>query len=135
MAINRNNLTILVVVVLLGAGASWYLKTPAKETVASTIALPKLDDVQQAGNVLFDKNCATCHGVSGGGTKQGPPLIHKYYEPSHHGDDAFIWAAKQGVRAHHWNFGDMPPINSVSDGDVQKIIQFIRAVQRENGIS
>lgn len=135
MAIDRKTIAILAVAVALGAVVSWKLKTPSPGTPGMAIALPELDDEKMAGKLLFDQNCASCHGVSGSGSKQGPPLIHKYYEPSHHGDVAFIRAARQGVRAHHWNFGNMPPINSVNDGDVKKIIQFIRAVQRENGIS
>ena len=38
-----------------------------------------------------------------------PPLVHKLYEPGHHSDMAFIMAAKNGVRSHHWRFGNMPP--------------------------
>ena len=52
------------------------------------------------------------------GTQQGPPLVHKIYEPSHHADFAFQRAAAQGVRAHHWKFGNMPKIESVTPDDV-----------------
>ena len=79
-------------------------------------------------------SCAECHGMVAGGTDKGPPLIHKYYEPNHHGDFAFFRAVKQGVKAHHWPYGDMPPQPNVSEVDVELIIKFVREVQRENGI-
>ncbi len=63
-----------------------------------------------------------------------PPLVHKFYEPNHHGDMAFVLAAKNGVRAHHWKFGDMPPVKGVTQGDVLNIVAYVRALQRENGI-
>ena len=86
------------------------------------------------GQTVFKRNCSRCHGVSAGGTGKGPPLIHKYYEPNHHADAAFYRAVAQGVRAHHWRFGNMPPIRTVSTPDVSRIIVFIREVQKANGI-
>ena len=42
------------------------------------------------GKQTFEENCASCHGNSGYGTKKGPPLMHAYYKPSHHGDHGFL---------------------------------------------
>jgi mono/diheme cytochrome c family protein len=67
----------------------------------------------QQGEAKFNTNCARCHGQQATGTAQGPPLVHKIYEPNHHGDFAFQRAAANGVRAHHWQFGDMPRSNAV----------------------
>lgn len=86
------------------------------------------------GKRLFEENCAVCHGKAGSGTDSGPPLIHPIYEPNHHGDGSFYRAAKQGVRAHHWKFGHMPPVKSVSNNEVTKIISYVREIQRANGI-
>lgn len=87
------------------------------------------------GRILFSNVCASCHGSKGaGGTGKAPPLIHPIYEPGHHPDEAFQRAASQGVRSHHWNFGDMPPIEGVSEGEVALIATYIREVQRANGI-
>jgi mono/diheme cytochrome c family protein len=88
----------------------------------------------QKGEAKFKANCARCHGERGVGTQQGPPLVHKIYEPSHHGDAAFLRAAANGVRAHHWGFGDMPRIETVSQDDVTYIIQYVRWLQRQAGI-
>jgi mono/diheme cytochrome c family protein len=88
----------------------------------------------QKGEAKFKANCARCHGERGVGTPQGPPLVHKIYEPSHHGDAAFLRAAANGVRAHHWSFGDMPRIESVSPEDVSEITRYVRWLQRQAGI-
>ena len=70
--------------------------------------------------------------ATGGAT--GPPLVHKIYEPGHHADAAFLLAVRQGARAHHWSFGDMPPIPGVSDAEVGQIVAYVRALQKEAGI-
>ena len=63
------------------------------------------------------------------------PLIYAAYEPSHHSDEAFQMAVRNGVRAHHWPFGNMPPIEGLTRADVQYIVRYVREVQRENGIN
>ena len=88
----------------------------------------------QAGEAKFNANCAVCHGKQASGTHQGPPLVHKIYEPNHHGDAAFQRAAGLGVRAHHWEFGNMPKIEAVTPADVDQITQYIRWLQRQAGI-
>ena len=86
------------------------------------------------GKTLFEANCSVCHGPAGDGTDQGPPLVHIIYEPNHHADAAFILAARNGVRAHHWRFGDMAPLPGVTDAMVQEIVGYIRWLQRQVGI-
>ena len=88
----------------------------------------------QAGEAKFNANCSACHGPKAVGTQQGPPLVHKIYEPNHHGDAAFQLAAANGVRAHHWQFGNMPKIEAVTPSDVDQIIQYVRWLQRQAGI-
>ncbi len=86
------------------------------------------------GEQKFNANCSTCHGVGGVGTTQGPPLVHKVYEPNHHGDAAFQRAAANGVKAHHWQFGDMPKITTVVPDDVDHIVKYVRWLQKQAGI-
>jgi mono/diheme cytochrome c family protein len=100
----------------------------------ASLTLPDLTSEQEDGRALFEANCAACHGVNAAGSDQGPPLVHRIYEPSHHGDMAFVLAAKQGVRAHHWKFGNMPAVEGVSDEDVLQITAYVRALQRANGV-
>jgi mono/diheme cytochrome c family protein len=88
----------------------------------------------QEGAALFATNCAACHGPGAAGSDKGPPLVHKIYEPSHHHDGSFYRAVRQGVRSHHWSLGDMPPVPGVSDGEVGRIIAYVRELQRAAGI-
>ena len=89
----------------------------------------------QIGKVGFEAKCATCHGTNAAGQDGvAPPLVHKIYEPSHHGDAAFWLATQNGVRAHHWPFGNMPPIDGLTRADVRAITTYVRALQRANGI-
>lgn len=87
------------------------------------------------GKTAFDASCASCHGQNAAGHEgKGPPLVHRIYEPGHHGDAAFAIAASRGVRAHHWRFGDMPPVEGLTKGDINNIVAYVRELQRENGI-
>lgn len=95
----------------------------------------QLSPLAEQGRIAFGKTCAQCHGDWGqGNTKQGPPLIHKIYESSHHGDMAFLIAMAQGTRQHHWRFGNMPPQPAIGREDAIAIIRFVREVQKANGI-
>ena len=89
----------------------------------------------EIGNVAFEAKCAVCHGANAAGQDGvAPPLVHKIYEPGHHGDAAFLLAARNGVRAHHWRLGNMPPVEGLTDGDVKMIVAYVRELQRANGI-
>jgi mono/diheme cytochrome c family protein len=107
-------------VVLLLAGCGVQTETPAGDT--------------SAGKVAFERSCAACHGIGAVGTDQGPPFLDKVYEPSHHGDGAFLLAVRQGVTEHHWNFGDMPAVPNVSDEEVANIVAYVRGLQVTAGI-
>lgn len=103
----------------------------SSQVVATAADVP---DELQNGNTKFHAFCAPCHGQQGVGTDHGPPLVHKIYEPSHHADIAFQRAAAQGVRAHHWKFGNMPKIEGVTPEDVTEIIGYVRWLQKQAGI-
>ena len=127
------------IAVIAALGAGWYaLSGDSVEQApsgATALIVPELTSELETGRVRFDTNCATCHGPNASGSDQGPPLVHRIYEPSHHGDMAFLLAARQGVRAHHWRFGNMPAIDSVSEDEVVQITAYVRALQRANGIN
>ena len=118
---------------LLGAGYWWMGRSDSPQPLAE-IRMPQLSETARRGRIAFVQNCAACHGPVADGTESGPPLIHPVYEPGHHGDMAFLLAARNGVRAHHWRFGDMPPVEGVTDEEVDRITRFIREVQVANGI-
>ena len=98
--------------------------------------VPITQDMMQInqGKKLFARNCLRCHGPEARGSKIGPPLVHKIYEPSHHGDAAFFMAVSRGVKSHHWQFGDMAPVPGVKPEDVALIVQYVRWLQRKAGI-
>ena len=86
------------------------------------------------GRGLYAANCARCHGGDLKGTTLGPPFLHAVYARGHHGDAAFAIAVKNGVRAHHWNFGPMPPVDGLTDEQVKLITAFVRSEQQKVGI-
>jgi mono/diheme cytochrome c family protein len=91
-------------IVILAVGAVVWLWQSGPGETRVDVRVPKLSPVAKAGRKAFEANCASCHGPMAGGTDQGPPLVHKWYEPSHHGDAAFMLAARRGVPQHHWRF-------------------------------
>jgi mono/diheme cytochrome c family protein len=85
------------------------------------------------GAALYAANCASCHGAELQGTARGPAHLSIVYEPSHHSDESFRRAIANGVPAHHWNFGDMPPVEGLSSAQVDAIIGYVREVQQREG--
>ena len=100
------------------------------------ISLPgQLSKIALLGQSLYTVNCASCHGQNAVGQIDiAPPLVHKIYEPSHHGDESFQLAVARGVRSHHWRFGNMPAIEGLTREDVASITRYIRELQKTNNI-
>ena len=110
--------------------------SPGGAAMVSVVVPETLSDQAQIGQRAFEAKCASCHGENAAGQDGvAPPLVHKIYEPSHHGDMAFVLAAQNGVRAHHWRFGNMPPVEGLTRGDVMNIVAYVRELQRANGIN
>jgi cytochrome c5 len=86
------------------------------------------------GQMLYEKYCSSCHGAQLNGTDKGPPLIHPFYKPSHHGDRAFYNAALKGTRQHHWEFGDMPPVVGMTQKKMDSLVPFVRYYQKQKGL-
>ena len=141
--------TIAIAAILVAGGVGYAMWPAAPQTADSDTATTMEDGVladvllpeslsqnAQIGQLGFEAKCAACHGPNAAGQDGvAPPLVHIIYEPSHHGDEAFQRAAAMGVRGHHWPFGDMPPVEGVTRGDVTMIIAYIRELQRANGIN
>ena len=117
-----------------GAAAPEYETGSGATDAQPAIVVPALSEQAVAGQQVFNTTCVLCHGVNAAGTNQGPPLVHKIYEPGHHADFSFRNAVGQGVPAHHWNFGNMPPVPGMSEESVEDIICYVRELQRANGI-
>lgn len=151
---NRTVLAITAIFVLGGAAIYWNIAQQPAQDMGHSMVPPDTSDLKQGAPIVdvavpsklsaeaqvgkraFEAKCAECHGINAAGQNGvAPPLIHKIYEPAHHSDMAFVLAAKNGVRAHHWNFGNMPPVEGLTDADVKLIARYVRELQRKNGIN
>jgi hypothetical protein len=56
------------------------------------------------------------------------------YVPNHHSDASSYRAVKQGVRAQHWNFSNMPALPHVTDAEVTQITAYVRRLQQQAGV-
>lgn len=130
----RTSLPFILLLPLYAACSPGADEQAAELDVPSAIAAVEIPAEHQAGLAAFDANCAQCHGDRALGTEQGPPLVHTIYEPSHHADLAFVMAAQRGVRAHHWQFGDMPPLPHLEHEQILSIIAYVRFLQEKVGI-
>lgn len=109
---------------------------PSPEQLRQRMHLPapgfQADAAQ--GRALFAAHCVVCHGAGARGSAQGPPLVDKVYRPGHHADLSFHRAVKDGVKQHHWQFGDMPPMPEVTPEQTAHIVAYLRGLQRAAGI-
>ncbi|MCF6321204.1 MAG: cytochrome c [Rhizobiaceae bacterium] len=137
--IRANFVPMMVVLFLVGGVAAMFSGNSGNNADPRTnsrvdVSVPELTELALEGEALFNENCAACHGKDAGGSDNGPSLIHTTYNPGHHPDEAFYFAAKNGVRAHHWGFGNMPKVEGIKQSEVTKIIRYIRDLQFANGI-
>ena len=115
------------------AVVSWLLSLLV---VAMTVAACGSDAPQvdaSPGAPLYESNCASCHGSQLQGSSEGPSLLSIVYEPNHHSDDSIRSAIAKGAPEHHWNFGDMEPIEGLSVAEVELVITHVRAEQERQG--
>jgi mono/diheme cytochrome c family protein len=132
----KSKLAIIVGIVLLAVGlivgGSRLIRNQAKER--SALVAPDLSAEAKMGEVAFEAYCVECHGKNAAGTDKGPPLVNQIYSPSHHGDFSFVRAVTLGVPQHHWLFGNMPPQAQVERREIDRIVVYLRELQKANGI-
>ena len=85
------------------------------------------------GAYIYAANCASCHGADLRGTDKGPSPLSIVYEPDHHNDDSFRSAIANGAPQHHWNFGDMAPVEGLTEEQVDEVIAYVRSEQERLG--
>ncbi|MFQ5438752.1 MAG: c-type cytochrome [Paracoccaceae bacterium] len=106
------------------------------DTIVDVIVPQTLSSRAEMGKRAFESACAACHGLNAAGVMgAGPTFISRIYVPNHHADYSFLSAVANGVTAHHWPFGNMPPQEGMTRADILNIIAYIRELQRANGIS
>ena len=111
----------LLVVVAAGCGSDDDASSPVESST-----------VDQGADV-YAEACASCHGADLRGSDKGPSMLSIVYEPNHHTDDSFRNAIANGAPQHHWPFGDMEPVEGLSEDDVEAVITFVRAEQERRG--
>lgn len=116
------------------SGVAWSQRIRDLPPASQGIKVPELSSMALAGQRAYDATCAKCHGAFGRGTDKGPPFLNPVYNPGHHSDEAFMHAVRNGVRQHHWRFGDMPAQPTVTEQEVMQIVRFVREIQQANGI-
>lgn len=115
-------------------GATMLALTACGGGAGVTVDIPPQDPgLVETGAELYEANCAQCHGSDLRGTDAGPSHLSEVYVPSHHGDGAFLVAVVAGSPEHHWDFGPMPPIDGLTESDVEAIVAFVRERQRLEG--
>lgn len=112
-------------------GGVYLIRQSEQEII---VLVPELSPKAKMGMAVSEKHCVECHGENAAGTEKGPPLVHPIYRPSHHSDFSFVRAITVGVPQHHWLFGSMPPQPQLDREEIDRIIVYIRELQRANGI-
>jgi mono/diheme cytochrome c family protein len=107
---------------ILAAFQLYLLREPGR--IASVLAADKSQAVQ-AGQLLFDKNCAPCHGSQGEGDV-GPALNDKQFLNATNDGTIFslISSGVPGTRMPAWNQSHGGPF---TDEDVGQLVTFIRS--------
>jgi mono/diheme cytochrome c family protein len=108
-------------------------------TITVTMALVTLaacgrDASESAGDRgarPYAANCAVCHGDALQGTSRGPSLLDPAYLSSELSDTAVRSAIRNGVEQNRWEFGAMPANGALRDSQINEIIAFVRAGQRD----
>lgn len=100
---------------------------------------PTSSQLVQQGGVAFAEECAGCHGRLGWGTQRGPNLIHPDYGPRVLSDTQIRRAVREGVPArqgvgNRGGYIDMPPASNLSERRLNRMVTFLREIQRMNGI-
>jgi mono/diheme cytochrome c family protein len=82
-----------------------------------------------AGEVVYQANCAGCHGSAGEGAAEGPPLVHEMYAEAVFSDEAFVAAVRTGASTDAWDFPLMPAMPGLSATDVSDVLAYVRSLQ------
>jgi mono/diheme cytochrome c family protein len=126
---------IVVVVFTFGGGDGATAGAPVDpHTGLSEFDIPIQDpDLVNAGRETFGVTCSACHGPDLRGTTTGPSLLSVIYNPIHHPDELFLAAALNGVAAHHWGYGDMPPVAGLTEAQLLEVVAYVRETQSIEG--
>ena len=85
------------------------------------------------GRQIYAAKCAECHGANLEGTSRGPSHLSRVYEPGAPLGREFPPGHQAGLAPAPLELRPMAPVAGLSDADVNAVIAFVRAQQRERG--
>ena len=88
----------------------------------------------ERGRLAFERECASCHGPTGGGTENGPNLIAARYGPSEMADALIRGAVLNGMPKRSAAHPGMPALPQLRPPELDSILRFLREIQRANDI-
>jgi mono/diheme cytochrome c family protein len=100
-----------------GAAAEVAADAPGQSDGLAAFALQ-----DGAGATLFAQHCAACHGWRGEGGPMAPALAPA---PS---PERIRAAIRMGVPARDAGYGPMPPVDALSDDDIDRLIRHLGAL-------
>ena len=87
-------------------------------------------DEYQAGQEIFHRECASCHGPDAMGGNRAPKLIQEIYSSNDYSDEKI-----SGIILNGSSSGAMPSLKGkVSDEEIKEIIEYIRYSQKSAGL-
>lgn len=102
------------------ANGKWLHRVPAEDH-ARTNPFAHQPQAEQAGKLLFEQNCAKCHGAEANGKNNRPSLRSERIRHATDGD--LGWMLKNGNP-----YSGMPPWSSLPEQQRWQIIAFLRTL-------
>ena len=90
--------------------------------------------LSEEGRVAFAEDCVRCHGRLAEGTERAPALVASRYAPDRFSDGDFNRAVRFGIAPSRPGSGGMPSYPGLTDRDLDRMLAFLRGLQREHGI-
>jgi putative heme-binding domain-containing protein len=99
----------------------------AQKTNQTVNTAPSRETNSELGRMLFESNCAGCHGLDGRGGEKGPNIATRP-EISGHSDDEILAILRSGVPG-----AGMPAFGSLGDAKLEVVVRHLRTLQGLNG--
>ncbi len=81
----------------------------------------------EQGRILFESNCAGCHGLDGRGGEKGPNIATRP-EISRHSDEEILAILQRGVPG-----AGMPAFSRLGDKKLEAVVRYLRSLQGPKG--
>ncbi|HEV2646479.1 MAG TPA: cytochrome c [Acidobacteriaceae bacterium] len=105
------------------ADDGWLMRVPEKAHVRSN-PMARDTDAAAAGKKMFERNCASCHGMDARGHGAWPSLRSARVQQATDGD--LEWLLKNGALAH-----GMPSWSRLPEGERWQLVRYLRTLPLE----